>query len=100
MDFDRQQLIDPEEGRVTGPMPHGMSGGGVWRLGRPDEILTGSRWEKLIGIGIEYRKSANVLVGVRMSPVVASLPSCYADISALLPQLTRIRVNVTIRQGP
>lgn len=93
-DFDRQKLLDPKKGIITGPMPRGMSGGGVWRLGRPGELLIGSHCEKLIGIGIEYRKSANVLVGVRMSVVVKSLASCYPDIAPLLPQPTRIRVNV------
>ncbi len=98
-DFDRNKLVDRQKGLITGPQPHGLSGGGVWRLGRHDEFLAGSHTEKLIGIGIEYRESTKVLVGVRMSLVVASLAKCYPDIAAQLPQPTRIGVNVAIRQA-
>ena len=53
--FDRSKLVDAHKQVITGPMPHGMSGGGVWRLGSYDQLTLGMHIEKLIGIGIEYR---------------------------------------------
>jgi hypothetical protein len=76
-EFDRKKQVDAEKGLVTAPDPHGISGGSVWRLGRPDELATGAPAERLIGIGIEYRRPEKVLVGARISLVVAALGKAY-----------------------
>jgi len=98
--FDRRRMVDRRKGLVTGPMPHGMSGGGVWRLGRYPELVSGIQAERLIGIGIEYPENHKVLIGVRMSLVVAAIVECYPETSASLPRVSRIKVNVTAEKAP
>jgi hypothetical protein len=75
--FSRNKQLDSMKRVVVGPDPHGVSGGGVWRIGRPDELAA--------GIGIEYRSSRSVLVGVRVSLLVAAFKIAYPDLSELLP---------------
>ncbi len=96
--FDRKRMVDREKGLVTGPMPHGMSGGAVWRLGKYSELASGIQTERLIGVGIEYPDSHDMLIGVRMSLVVAAIVECYPETSASLPRIARIKVNVTIER--
>ena len=93
-EYDRLKQFVPERGLITGPDPHGISGGGVWRMGRPEEFGSGTNTEKLIGIGIEYRKSERVLVAVRVSLVVAFLAAAYPALAEYLPKPTRVRPNV------
>jgi hypothetical protein len=93
--FDRNRQVDSVKGLFTGPDPKGMSGGGVWRLGAPKEFSMGTASERLIGIGIEHRKDDKVLLGVRVSAVVALIGSVYPDVLALLPTPKFLRVIAT-----
>ena len=94
-EFSRKQL-DSKKRIVVGPEPHGISGGGVWRLGTPMEFATGTNAEKLVGLGIEYRRSRSVLVGVRISLVVAALAEFFPELGENLPRPALIRPNFTM----
>jgi hypothetical protein len=98
--FDRNRQVDSVKGLFTGPDPKGMSGGGVWRLGTPKEIATGTISECLIGIGIEHRKDDKVLLGVRVSAVVALIGAAYPDLLVFLPTPKSVRVIATEVAGP
>ena len=74
---------------AVGPKPHGLSGGGVWRLGTFHELATCTNAEKLIGLGIEYRSNPSVLVAVRISAVVALLTDTHPELAGYLPAPTR-----------
>ena len=95
-EFDREKQIDSERKVVTGPDPRGISGGGVWRLGRASEFASPSNSEKLIGIGIEYRRAEKVLVGVRISLVLAALAATCPELAKELPQSRRFRADISI----
>ena len=95
-EFDRRKQVDSEKRRVTAPDPHGISGGGVWRLGRPEEFVSGTNTEKLVGIGIEYRKLEKLLVGVRISLVLAALAKVYCELGKDLPLSARIRSKISM----
>jgi hypothetical protein len=94
-DFDRRKQFDSGKAVVAGPDPHGISGGGVWRMGGPSEFANGTNAEKLIGIGIEYRKSDRVLIGVRVGLVVSAILAAAPELARELPNSTRVHVKVT-----
>ncbi len=95
-EFDQQKQFDAKKGIVTGPDPHGISGGGVWRMGQPSEFANGTNAERLIGIGIEYRKSKNVLIGVRLALAVSAIAAAHPELARDLPTPTRVHTNVSI----
>jgi hypothetical protein len=93
-EFDREKQLDPEKGLITGPDPRGLSGGGVWRMGLPEEFANDTNSERLIAIGIEHRKSAKALVGVRVALVLAMIAKVYPALASEMPRATYIRANV------
>ncbi len=93
-EFDREKQFALEKGLVIGPDPHGLSGGGVWRMGLPEEFAKGTNSERLIGIGIEYRKAEKALVGVRIGLVLALIAKTFPMLALELPSPTYIRANV------
>lgn len=56
-------LLTNHTGRVTGPMPDGLSGSGMWLLG-PDD---GGRYRpSLVAVFMEYDENRSLLVGTRI----------------------------------
>ena len=99
-DFKRDEVLGRSGKRVTAPDPHGMSGGGVWRLGKYQELEHQPVKPSLIGIGIEFRKENRLLLGIRATFLVASLAACFPETASALPRLpTHIRINVIARSG-
>jgi hypothetical protein len=96
--FDRTRQVDSVKGLMTGPDPHGLSGGGVWRMGTPGEFAKGTNSERLIGIGIEHRQDAKVLLGVRVSLLVVMIARIYPDLAGYLPTPQRVLVG-TVEVG-
>jgi hypothetical protein len=87
VEFNRDEASDREKGRVTAPLPAGMSGGGVWRLGHLHDLENEVPPPALIGVGIEYHRKERLLLGIRASFVIASLAACYPELQAQLPTL-------------
>jgi hypothetical protein len=92
-EFSRNKQLDSEKRVVVGPEPHGISGGGVWRLGTPGQFATRTNAERLVGLGIEYRASRSVLVGVRISLVVAALADAFPELRGNLPRPALVRTS-------
>ena len=99
-EFSRNKQLDSEKRIVVGPEPNGISGGGVWRLGTPREFATGTNAERLVGLGIEYRASHSVLVGVRISLVVAALAEVFPELGQNLPRPALVRTNFMMGDPP
>lgn len=94
--FHRKALrTDTVSEMVVGPDPHGMSGGGVWRIPSARDLLSFRSTERLIGIGIEYHESERAVVGLRMSIIVPAIARAYPEFASELPISKRIRVNVS-----
>jgi hypothetical protein len=94
--FNRNKQLDATKAIVVGPDPHGISGGGVWRLGKPAEFANGTNAERLIGIGIEYRSARAALIAARISLVMAAFATAYPDLSGSIPRTTLGRITVTM----
>ena len=99
-EFSRNKQFDSKKRVVVGPEPHGISGGGVWRLGTPGEFATSTNAERLVGLGIEYRASRSVLVGVRISLVVAALAQIFPELRENLPRPALVRTNFIMGNPP
>jgi len=95
--FDPKKQLNSDGRTITSPDPHGMSGGGVWRMGTPEELANGTNVERLIGVGIEYRKAARILLGVRASVLVEMIANAFPELAPALPKPTHIRINVSQR---
>jgi len=72
--------------QITGPEPHGMSGGGIWKI----DLLTGDR--KLAGIATE--NPSQYLVGTRIALFLEPLRTIDPTISTLIPKPTDLGVAV------
>jgi hypothetical protein len=66
MRFERERMIGGNGALGSVPKPHGMSGGPVFRIGTFDEIEASVARPRVVAFGIEWQKSASVLVGVRI----------------------------------
>ena len=62
-------------------------------LGHVEDLVRSIRCERLIGIGLQYRKDLRVLFGVRISLVVAALAKYCPETARLLPEPS-FRLNV------
>jgi len=74
--------------RHIAPAPAGMSGGGVWALGSATELLKRTNQPKLAGIGIQFKRQMQVLVGIRIEVAIAALRECYPETRAHLPEIS------------
>jgi hypothetical protein len=75
------------------PEPHGMSGGGVWRLDIDVQTKIATT-PLLVGIGIEYHKSKKVFVSTRIQ---SAIPLAH-DLLSLLSGVTPTDVIQLISQ--
>jgi hypothetical protein len=87
-DRDTNQTV---EGTRTGPDPHGVSGGGLWKFSSllnddPDS-------DRLVGVMIEYHEDANRMIATRIGLVVQAMRQLYPELEGVLP-IPR-RVNIT-----
>jgi hypothetical protein len=92
--FNRNKQLDSTKALIVGPDPHGISGGSVWRLGKPAELADGMNVEKLIGIGIEYRSARASLIAVCISLVMAAFAAAYPELASSVPKTTLSRMTV------
>lgn len=96
--FNRNKQLDSTKALIVGPDPHGISGGSVWRLGKPAEFANGTNVEKVIGIGIEYRSASAALIAVRISLVMAAFAATYPELAARVPKTTLTRITVSTNE--
>lgn len=68
------------------PSPKGISGGPVWRLGSYSQLSEHINQEKVVGIGVEYRRTPGLLVGRRIGLAIEYIRVHYPGLSAALLQ--------------
>lgn len=87
--FDRQRVRDSDGRTTAAPDPSGMSGGPVWV--NPRSADDGFR---IVGIGIEHRRHSRLLVGTRITTVVAAITAEYPYLRSCLPDIEGIEINM------
>ena len=71
--YSPEDCVDDDGLRMAGPVPIGMSGGGLWRVGRygrPQDLVDPRHQPRLVGVLIEHRKACRAIVATRMSLVM------------------------------
>ncbi|MDB6032057.1 MAG: hypothetical protein JWM16_2395 [Verrucomicrobiales bacterium] len=87
--FHRKKMM--REGvRTTAPLPHGMSGGAVWKRYTQSEV------RKLSAVAIEYR--GNCLIGSRISGALEYIRARFPWLSKNIPQPLDVEI-VTTKNG-
>lgn len=94
IDFDAKRMVARTERVQTPPDPHGVSGGGVFRVGAWDEIIAGTNAERLVGVAIEMRKQEGCLLGTRIAIPLEMIRAQFPGLSASIPTSRYLRVNV------
>lgn len=74
--FDENKTIGDSQFYQKPPSLHGMSGGGVWALSH-SQTGESSEVGKLIGINLGYCVSENVILAVRIFPVLARIEATH-----------------------
>ncbi len=78
--YDRSNTVSADGKRIVSADPHGMSGGALFLPIRQD--LGQGETRPILGLAgvlVEYHKApANVLVAVRIGPIIQSLPSAQS----------------------
>jgi hypothetical protein len=77
VEFDRVNMARPTGDRATAPDPHGMSGGGLFRI-------EGNK-AKLVGILIEWRNHKKVIVATHIGFCLELIRRQFPEASAALP---------------
>jgi hypothetical protein len=81
--FERKHAYSRDGFRITPPLPHGVSGGGVFSW-RKDAFVGGDPEERrLVGIAHTYHTTQNCLIGTRLNAFVSCI---YLNNPALAPQ--------------
>jgi hypothetical protein len=87
--FDRRRVRDFEGQTISAPDPKGMSGGPVWV-----PPTSSAQAFRVVGIGIEHRSSTRLLVGTRLTTVVAAIIAEYPHLEAFLPAIEGVNINM------
>jgi len=95
IDFDAKRMVARTERVQTPPDPHGISGGGVFRIGTWDEIVAGANVERLVAIAIEVRKQERCLLGTRIAFPLEMIRAQFSHLTPKIPTSRYLRVNVT-----
>jgi hypothetical protein len=93
--FDPKQAVARSGTVQRPPDPHGVSGGGVFRIGTWDEIIAGTNQERLVGIAIEMRKQEQCLLGTRIAYPLEMIRSERPGLDASIPSSRYLRVNTS-----
>jgi hypothetical protein len=81
--FERKRACSRDGFRITPPLPHGVSGGGVFAW-RKDALVGGDAEERrLVGIAHTHHSAQNCLIGTRLN---AFLSCIFRNNPALAPQ--------------
>ena len=84
--FDPKKMV--KDGlRITAPLPHGMSGGAVWRR------YPNTEQRKLSAVAIEFRR--NCLIGSRISGVLEYIRARFPALSHHIPVASDVEIVTT-----
>jgi|GEM_PF-1829133 len=94
--FNLKKAEEEGTGRIVQPKnPVGISGGPVVRIGSYAELATGPATEKVIGLGVEFQRNPDMLLGARIALVMEGLRAKHPDLAEFIPVPTRYKVNVS-----
>jgi hypothetical protein len=83
IDYSKKQMI-ARSGKVQAPPdPHGLSGGGIFRLGTFDQIASGTNREVLVGIAIEDHKTS--LIGTNITFALEMIRAYHPELDQHIP---------------
>jgi hypothetical protein len=86
-------LVNGKSGQKSGnnPLhPRGISGGGIWTLKTKESDSVGVHEPKLAGVGIRWRPQYEVMVGVRVTVLVALIVAAFPDTRKFFPHFTQL----------
>lgn len=99
IDFDAKRMVARTERVQTPPDPHGISGGGVFRVGTWEEIIAGTNTEHLVAVAIEMRKQKGCLLGTRIAIPLEMIRAQFPQLSASIPTSRYLRVSAVTRES-
>lgn len=85
VEFDRLKMAKPDGRPATPPKPHGMSGGGLFRVDTNEA--------KLAGILSEWRDHKKVMVATHIAFCLALIKSQYPELAAAIPATRTVLVH-------
>jgi hypothetical protein len=91
--YDRSNVAGPDELRRQGPLPFGMSGGGVWRIANVDPNPPGLADAKLVAIMTAYRPGDRLIMCTRIALLLEGIRLRHPELSAEIPKTAVIRLN-------
>jgi hypothetical protein len=96
VNFDRKRTTNRSYEISTAPKPHGLSGGGIWRIRDYSDVasLSGPYPKKLVGIVIEGHPMQKVIMGVRISCVIEAIKHQCPHLREKLPNVNRIHATI------
>jgi hypothetical protein len=96
INFDRKRITNKSHEILTAPKPHGLSGGGIWRIRDYSDVasLSGPSPKKLVGIVIEGHPMQKVIMGVRISCIIEAIKHQYPHLREKLPNVNRIHATI------
>lgn len=78
--YRRNMTVKPNGEKYVPPLPHGISGGGIfaWPQNHSDEIIPNDR--KIIGIGHTYKQKDDLLIGTKIIAFIQAIMINNPDI--------------------
>lgn len=92
--YDRDSVTWHDEVERKGPLPHGMSGGGVWCVRNTAPASPGPADAKLVAIMIQYHAKDQVIVATRIALLLEGIRVRFPELSPLIPRTAAIKLNV------
>lgn len=93
IDFDKKKMIARNGKLQTPPDPHGVSGGGLFRLGTFNEIKNGQATPTLVGIAIETQPGC--LLATNITFALELIKSEHPDLDDEIPHSEYCKLDIT-----
>jgi hypothetical protein len=96
LNFDRKNITDKDHRVTIAPDPHGLSGGGIWRIRDYSNVgsIAGPSNKKLVGIITEWKPEMKLIIGVRISCIIEGIRHQYPHLNDRLPPSNRISAHI------
>jgi hypothetical protein len=94
LQYDPAAVTWPDALRREGPSPHGMSGGGIWRVRNSYPAPPGPPDAKLVAMMIEHRAGEHAIIATRVAVLLEGIRVRYPELDAHLPKTRAVKFNV------
>jgi hypothetical protein len=98
--YDPASITWPDDIPREGPSPHGMSGGGVWRVRNSYPARPAPPDAKLVGLMIEHRAGERAIIATRIAVVLEGIRVRFPELDAHIPRTRAVKLNVKRGQFP